>query len=87
MKTAKKTLKPSSMKKEHNKQPSLSNTKGQAGAAELTRKTARRAISAMKNDLDAATEELEAATTAVEAPTHMQPGIDDSVEYAEKLKL
>ena len=70
MKTAKKTLKPSSMKKEHNKQPRLSNTKGQAGAAELTRKTARRAISAMKNDLDAATEELE-----------------DSVEYAEKLKL
>lgn len=40
----------------------------------------------MRDEFDAATKELEAATTAVEASTHMQSGIDDSIEYAVKLK-
>ena len=75
------------LKQEHSKQLRLrDDTEGQSAKAKLTRKQAKRAISAMRDEFDAATKELEAATTAVEASTHMQSGIDDSIEYAVKLK-
>lgn len=85
MRTAKAVHTP--LKKEHAKQLRLrDDTEGQSLKAKLTRKTAKKAIAAMRDEFDAATKELEAATTAVEASTHMQSGIDDSIEYAVKLK-